>query len=113
MNNSRPFLVEPGFKYFLNDTLRQCHEFKNKYHNYLMNFFLFLLFFLLVISVLVYKYKGKISDEEKHIKEREKQEYILSKIKNYQDTKRRAHQELITGLPHWDNEYDIIHDKFK
>ena len=42
-------------------------------------------------------------------KEWEKKQYILTKIKNYQDAKRIAHQELITGLPGWnDNEYDLV-----
>ena len=41
----------------------------------------------------------------------EKYLIILSKIKNFQDSKRRAHQELITGLPAWESEYDIIHKK--
>jgi hypothetical protein len=29
---------------------------------------------------------------------------------NYQDAKIKAQQELITGLPHWENEFDIIND---
>jgi hypothetical protein len=44
-------------------------------------------------------------------KNKEKQQYILSKIKIYQDTKRTESQELITGLPAWESEYDIIHSK--
>jgi hypothetical protein len=44
-------------------------------------------------------------------KNKEKQQYILSKIKIYQDAKRVERQELITGLPAWENEYDIIHPK--
>jgi hypothetical protein len=40
----------------------------------------------------------------------EKKKYILSKIRNYQDAKIRAQQELITGLPHWESEFDIIND---
>jgi hypothetical protein len=32
----------------------------------------------------------------------------LSKIKNLQHAKKIAHQELITGLPNWGNEYDVI-----
>ena len=44
-------------------------------------------------------------------KNKEKQQYILSKIQNFQQAKRIAHQELITGLPNWDNEYDILHSK--
>ena len=35
----------------------------------------------------------------------------MSRIKNYQQDKLVAQQQLITGLPHWDTEYDIIHKK--
>jgi hypothetical protein len=38
-------------------------------------------------------------------KNKEKQQYILERIKTFQIAKQRAHQELITGLPHWENEY--------
>ena len=51
------------------------------------------------------------NENEIAIKNKEKQQYILSKIKNFQQAKRIAHQELITGLPAWDSEYDIIHSK--
>ena len=44
-------------------------------------------------------------------KNKEKQQYILSKIKIFQDAKRTAQQELITGLPAWDNEHDILNAK--
>ena len=54
---------------------------------------------------------GKLSEEEVEQKEREKKQYILSKIKNFQDAKRIAHQELITSLPNWDNEYELISRK--
>jgi len=53
------------------------------------------------------KYKGKLSVEEIKEKEIEKKKYILSKIKNYQDSRKREEQELITGLPHWENEFEI------
>jgi hypothetical protein len=33
---------------------------------------------------------------------------ITTRIKQLQETKRRAHQELITGLPNWDNEFDNV-----
>ena len=38
-------------------------------------------------------------------------ETVLTKIKQFQESKRIAHQELITGLPEWENEYDDIHKK--
>jgi hypothetical protein len=97
----KPTLIEPGVKYFLNETLKQCHVFKNNYHNYLLNIGLFIAFLVILGLVLLYKYKGKLTPAEKIMKENEKKQYILSKIKNYQDAKLRAQQELITGLPHW------------
>ena len=102
MNGDKPVLIEPGVKYFLNETLKQCHEFKTKYNNYLLNIILLCAFLLLVGLVLLYKYKGKLTPAEKIVKENQKKQYILSKVKNYQDSKIRAQQELITGLPHWD-----------
>lgn len=113
MNNEiKPSLTEPGVKYFLNETLKQCHTFKVKYHNFIFNFCLGGLFIIVLLGVLIYKYKGKLTPSEKEVKNREKQQYILSKIKNFQDAKRMASQSLITGLPQWENEYDLIHKRY-
>jgi hypothetical protein len=106
--NEHPHLVEPVFKRFLNKTLQSCHEYKNKYYNYFFNIGMFVFLCILLSIILLYKYKGKLSLEELQSKEREKQQYILSKIKNFQDAKRIAHQELITNLPGWHNEYDYV-----
>ena len=57
----------------------------------------------------MYKYKGRLTPMEKENKNKEKQQYILTRIKKFQDAKRIAHQELITGLPEWENEYEAIH----
>jgi len=108
---SKPLLVEPGVKYFLHETLKQCKVYKEKYNNYLYNAGLLICFIFILGAILLYKYKGKLSEEEVEQKEREKKQYILSKIKNFQDAKRSAHQELITSLPNWDNEYELISRK--
>ena len=107
---NRPMLTEPGVKYFINETLKQCHKFKEKHQNMIFNIILLVSFFIILGILLLYKYKGKLTPEE--IEERDiiKKQYILSKIKNFQDAKIRAQQELITGLPHWENEFDIIND---
>jgi hypothetical protein len=112
MNTSfeKPMLIEPGVRYFINETLKQCHQFKEKHHNMIFNIGLFIVFFLILGILLLYKYRGKLTPEEIEEKEMQKKQYILSKIKNYQDAKIRAQQQLITGLPHWENEFDIIND---
>ena len=104
-NSSKPTLVEPGVKYFLKETLKQCSQFKNTYNNLLFNICLGAAFFLILGTILIIKYKGKLTPEEINKKTREKQQYILSKIKNYQNAKRIAQQELISGLPHWDRPF--------
>lgn len=98
---SKPKLIEPGVKYFLNETLKQTHLFKMKHHNLFFNLGLFLFFLCILGIILFVKYKGRLSSLEKEKKEQEKKEYILSKIKILQESKKRAHQELITGLPHF------------
>jgi hypothetical protein len=113
VNFSKPTLTEPGVKYFLNETLKQCHVIKNKFHNTIFNVGLFIAFLIVLGLILLYKYKGRLTPVEIEKKNKEKQEYILSKIKVFQEAKRQAHQELITGLPQWENEYDIIHNKYK
>jgi hypothetical protein len=101
---NKPMLTEPGVKYFINETLKQCHLFKEHHKNLIFNIGLFILFVIVLAVFLIYKYKGKLTPEEMEEKETIKKQYILSKIKNYQDAKIRAQQELITGLPHWDTE---------
>lgn len=107
----KPILIEPGVKYFLHQTLKQCHITRDKFYNFSFNIGLFIAFLLILGCILFIKYKGKLSPIEINKKNKEKQQYILSKIQNFQQAKRKAHQELITGLPAWDSEYDIIHSK--
>jgi hypothetical protein len=108
-NINKPILTESGVKYYLNEMLKQCHQFKIKYYNIMLNLGLFFLFFVILFFVLFFKYKGTPSLEEKQKKDHEKQHYIISKIKNYQNAKKRAQQDLITGLPEWRNDYDNIY----
>jgi hypothetical protein len=110
-NFTKPALIEPGVKYFLSETLKQCRIFKNSYNNMLINIFLGVSFLFILGTILFFKYKGKISPAEKELRNRQKQQYILSKMQNFQEAKQRESQQLITGLPHWETEYDVIHRK--
>ncbi len=110
-SSPKPTLTEPGVKYFLNQTLKQCHIVRDNFHNMIFNIGLFIGFLLILGLILLYKYKGRLTPVEVEKKNKEKQQYILSKIKNFQEAKKISHQELITGLPQWESEYDIIHSK--
>jgi uncharacterized protein YpmB len=105
---AKPLLTEPGVKSYLNYALKQCHIIKINYYNTIYNITLFIIFIVILGGILYYKYKGKPTEEEKQQKNREKQQYILEKIKNFQEAKKEAHQRLsqetlITGLPHFEN----------
>lgn len=106
ISNEIAQLTEPGVASFLNDVLRQCHECRQQYYNQLCSIVLFALFILFFGMILLYKYKGKPTSEEQAAMEEEKKQYILAKIRNFQLDKARARQELITGLPHYEREYD-------
>ena len=106
--HSKPMLTEPGVKYFLNETLKQCHTFKEKHNNTLFNIGLLIGFFVILGVLLLYKYKGKLTREELRENEESKKRYIMSKIRNYQQAKLRSQQELITGLPHWESELESV-----
>ena len=78
-------------------------------HGFVLGLLAFLFGFLIILGILLlYKYKGKLTREEIREKEEEKKRYILSKIRNYQQSKLRAQQELITGLPHWESELEAV-----
>lgn len=107
----KPTLTEPGVKYFLNQALKQSHIIREKFHNTIFNIGMLIFFILILGFILIYKYKGKLTPIEIVKKNKEKQQYILERIKNFQIAKQKAHQELITGLPHWENEYNMIHSR--
>jgi hypothetical protein len=71
----------------------------------LFNISIFIALFAALTCFLIFKYKGKPTPMERQQKDREKQQYILSKIKIFKENRERMHQSLITGLPNWENDY--------
>ena len=61
---SRPILTEPGVKYFLGETLKNCKKNKDVFNVQLFNLALFIGFLTIVTALLVYKYKTKPGPEE-------------------------------------------------
>ena len=56
---SRPTLTEPGVKYFLGETLKNCRKNKQVFNVQLFNLALFIGFLSIITALLVYKYKTK------------------------------------------------------
>jgi uncharacterized protein YnzC (UPF0291/DUF896 family) len=104
-------LVEVGFKHHLIENLKNCKKIRQKYIDNIWNISLFGFLVGFLFLFLFLKYKGKLTTEEIKRRNKLKEQYILTRIKNYQDDKRKNSQNLITGLPHWSNEYDDIYKK--
>jgi len=98
---SKPCLTEPGITYFLNESLKQCHVYRDNYNNTLINLGMLAGFLILLGGILLYKYKGRLTPIQIENQNKEKQQYILERIKNFNESKKIAHQELISGLPEW------------
>ena len=103
----RPNLIEPGVKYFLNTTLEQCHIIKHKYYNFIYNLGLFILFSVILVSVLYYKYTIKNNKKIQDEKKRQEKEYILNKLRFMQDYRNSQVSNLVTDLPTWQNNPEV------
>ena len=105
--NMQTSLVEPGVKYFIGNSLKQCREFKNKYYNIFFNIGIFVSLLLSISFFLMYKYKGNITAAEIEMKNRKKQEYIVSKLQNIAQIKKDISQRIITDLPNWSDHPEL------
>jgi hypothetical protein len=94
-------LVEPGVKYFLRESLKQCNDLKHKYYNFYFNVGGFLFIVVLLGSILLYKYKGKMTPVEKTMKMQKDKMYILEKLKAIPNPHREKN--MITDLPKWED----------
>lgn len=100
-----PSLTEPGIRYYLNHSLKNCKNTKDNYYNIIFN--VILLFGLISLSTLIlyYKYKGNTDIREKHRKEEKKKLYILEQIKKMQEINKNNSIDLITNLPLYKKEF--------
>lgn len=95
----KPELIEPGTKYFLRNTLESCKKFREKHINFIFNLTLIFGFFIILAIILYFRYKGNISQEEKTKKLKREKQYIMTKLIQLSDYKRKKSQNLITNLP--------------
>jgi hypothetical protein len=101
----KPILTEPGVKYFMNEVLKTCNERKSLFTNSIFNLVLFLLFVLIVGGFLYYKYRGKLTPEEKEAKLREQKQDVLARLNALNvkiESTKKGGANMITDLPMWD-----------
>lgn len=102
----RPSLVEPGTKYFFNETLKKVKLKNSKYNNNLVNLFLFLFFIFVVLVFLYYKKQMKITKNKIKLTNLEKQQYILNQVRKANEKKLQNDPNMITNLPKYESEFE-------
>lgn len=97
-----PRLIENSAKNYLYNTLNQCHTNRVTVYYYALNIGVFLLIVIVFGGFLYFCSRQKLSDHEKQQKIMKDQQYVLSKIRYYQeDKKQRQESQMssITDLP--------------
>ena len=107
-----PSLTEPGVKYFLRETLKNCHIKKEVWFNTLWNCGFFLLFILILGSILAYRKREKLTPEEKKEKQEKDHAYMMTKIKSIQEEKKKESLDIITNLPKFESDFEIMNKKY-
>ena len=99
MEITKPLLTEFNAKYYVRHSLKEVRDFKDKYITIFVNILLLIVFVLLVGGLLMYKYKGKLTPQEKKVKERKEKMYLFQKLHQYAYDKQKENRRLITNLP--------------
>lgn len=100
-----PKLIDDQTKNYLYHTLNKCHHMRVKYHTIILNLGVFLLFVSVLGGILYYLYVSKPNPIEQYNKTMKDQEYILSKIRFYQEQQHKiaekasSYSTTITDLP--------------
>jgi hypothetical protein len=92
----KKMLTEPGVRNYVLNSLQKCKEFKLEYYTKIVNLCLLGAFVLLVVGILYYKYRGKMTPEERKTKMEADRIYILNKIKQVQLSKQKESNMIIT-----------------
>jgi hypothetical protein len=101
-----PKLIDASAIYYLDGALKKSHEIRIKYHHILWNIGLLFGFFSIVGVILYYRYTHRPTKEEANYKLIKDQEYVLSKIRYFQEQNQRINEASrisqgaeISGLP--------------
>ncbi len=107
-----PNLIEPGTKFFLSKTLENLHLENIRYHSFLLNLCLFLSFIIILYGILSFRKKNKPTEEEKKEKDILKKTYLLNKVKELSDKKKQEYDKMITELPKFESDFELLHKNF-
>jgi hypothetical protein len=93
-----PRLIENSARNYLYQTLQKCHTNRVSIYYYVLNIGVFLLFVGVFGLALYYCSKQKLTEYEKQQKLLKDQQYVLSKIRYYQEDKKERQRSQISGI---------------
>ena len=101
-----PKLIDSTALYYLDGALKKSHTIRIKYHRIIWNVGIVCMFGFLLGVFLYYRYTTRPTQKEANYKLIKDQEYVLSKIRYFQEqnqrineSKRTANGSEISGLP--------------
>jgi len=93
-----PNLIESSAKNYLFYNLQQCHKNRVSVYYYVLNISVFVIFVGITAFILYSCSQRKISEYEQRQNMLRDQEYVLSKIRFYQDIQKKRAQSEGTGI---------------
>ena len=97
---SQPLLVEPGARYFFQETLKNCRNIKTERSGIIFNTVAFIGLSVLTVTFLWYKKRNKLSQEEVKQREIEQHKYIEEQMEKVKLSQRQDDMDdMITNLP--------------
>ena len=112
MDISKPTLTEPGVKYFLKETLKNCRIKKNIEFNQLMNLALLTSFVVISSVLLYYKYKTRPTEDDRKKIKQLKRDYFVNKVRQLEAKKAKQLDRQITNLPQFESPFELLHKNF-
>ena len=112
MDISKPILTEPGVKYFLKETLKNCKIKKNTEFNKNVNLALLTIFIVISCGLLYYKYKTRPTPEDRKKKKQLKRDYFITKVRQLEAKKAKQLDRQITNLPQFESPFELLHKNF-
>ena len=105
-------LVEPGVKYFISETLKNCNKAKMEYYSTLLNIFLFTSLITIVGMILYFNYKTDDQSYKQREKMRKQEEYLANVIHKVKREQQRERGQMITNIPEFESLEHIQDKKF-
>ena len=107
-----PSLTEPGVKYFLKETLKQCEIKRTAYNTKILNIGLLITFTVFLACFLYYKYQTRPTEEDRKKMKQLKRDYFITRVRTIEAKKAKQLSKSITNLPKFESPFELLHKNF-